>query len=44
MKLRCDKCNYFFEAVREPSVCPHCGSENSLSQEKSAEDLLNEIE
>jgi rubrerythrin len=44
MKLRCGNCSYFFEAFREPPVCPNCGAKDALTEEKSAEDLINEIE
>jgi rubrerythrin len=43
-KLRCKKCNYFFQAIREPPACPNCGERGKLCEEKSAEDLLNDIE
>lgn len=41
-KLRCKNCNYNFEAERIPNLCPNCGEEKSIYQERSAEELVGE--
>lgn len=43
-EFRCKKCNYSFKGIRVPSQCPNCGNQNSLSEEKSAQELLKELE
>jgi predicted RNA-binding Zn-ribbon protein involved in translation (DUF1610 family) len=45
VKFICESCSYkkdFKEFV--PAKCPYCGEEHTLGEEKSAEQLLEEIE
>jgi len=39
----CINCKYKFSARTKPSLCPYC-NKSSIEKEKSAEDLLNEID
>lgn len=41
VKFVCSKCNYRFEANKAED-CPYCG-EKTVSREKSASELLNEV-
>ena len=40
-KFVCSKCNYRFQAQKADN-CPYCG-ENSISEEKSASELVEEV-
>ncbi|MEA3329247.1 MAG: hypothetical protein U9Q06_00705 [Nanoarchaeota archaeon] len=44
MELRCKKCNFFFQGSGNSNLCPNCGEKNVLFEEKSAEELINEID
>lgn len=45
MAFQCRKCSYRFESKQKiPKKCPFCGSIGSVIMEKTAEDVLNEIE
>ncbi len=45
-KFRCKRCNYSFsmEAKVTPKVCPNCGNTNCIEREKSASELLDEMQ
>ena len=43
VKFVCKKCNYRFESESNFD-CPYCGRDESVKKEKSAVELLNEIE
>ncbi|MBS3072720.1 rubredoxin [Candidatus Pacearchaeota archaeon] len=45
-KFRCKRCNYSFsrEGSVNPKTCPNCGNTNCIYKEKSATELLDEIE
>lgn len=40
----CTNCRYRFKATKLPKTCPYCGKENVVEREKSAEDIVSEIE
>ena len=39
----CLNCNFRFKAAKKTSLCPYC-NKNAVETEKSAEDLLSEID
>lgn len=43
-KFMCNQCNYRFEfdMNRIPNLCPNCGGTDSVSKEKTAEELVDE--
>lgn len=45
MAYQCRKCSYRFESsIKLQKKCPFCGSIGSVVTEKTAEDVINEIE
>ncbi|HLC96290.1 MAG TPA: hypothetical protein VJH97_03145 [Candidatus Nanoarchaeia archaeon] len=44
MKLQCSRCSYAFESTTLPLRCPYCGKSGTVYKQKSAQDLLNEVE
>ena len=44
LKLYCTKCSYSFEKDRVPSRCPYCAEDGSIREEKSAQEVLDEVE
>jgi rubrerythrin len=43
-EFRCKKCNYSFKGISMPPLCPNCGENESLYEEKSAQELIEGIE
>jgi len=43
-KFVCKSCNYNFEfeMQRLPKICPNCGDKDSVTKEKTAEELVEE--
>lgn len=39
----CLNCNYNFKSKQSPKTCPYC-NKNTVEKEKSAEDIISEIE
>ncbi len=44
MRLVCSECGYTFDSKKMVDVCPYCGAKHTLHREKTAEDLLNEVD
>ncbi len=46
MKFNCQNCGYNFEykGKKIPKKCPYCDKECTLSKEKSAEELIENLE
>ena len=46
MKFVCKNCNYQFESTTrdEKNICPYCGKKEAVEPEKSASDLLSEVD
>ena len=42
-KLFCTKCNYNFEKDKVPSRCPYCAEDNSVVVQRTAQDILDEV-
>ncbi|HOI18376.1 MAG TPA: hypothetical protein PLX15_00750 [Candidatus Woesearchaeota archaeon] len=44
MKIFCTFCGYHFENRKEevPKICPYCGRNDTLEQEKSVQKFLDE--
>jgi hypothetical protein len=45
-KFRCTNCNYRFDVKpgkRAPNRCPYCAKEKCLEQEKTAQELLDNL-
>jgi rubrerythrin len=40
----CLNCRYRFKAGEKPKACPWCSKSGSVEQERSAEDIVNEVE
>lgn len=45
-KFHCTSCNYEFEVKegKPPKKCPFCGRMGTVRREKSAAELLNEVD
>lgn len=43
-KLYCTKCNYNFEKDKVTSRCPYCAEDNSVKVQRTAQDILDEVE
>ncbi|MFH1249223.1 MAG: hypothetical protein V1660_03655 [archaeon] len=44
-KFQCTACNYEFEgSERPPKKCPYCGKFGAVKREKSATEILNEVD
>ena len=43
MQLVCKKCGYSVEKDKIPEKCPYCNREGTITEKKSAQDLLNEV-
>ena len=39
-KFRCEACGYSLERNTKPKTCPYCGKNNSMAEEKNAEQIL----
>ena len=44
LKLYCIKCNYSFEKEKITSRCPYCAEDNSIKEQRSAQDIIDEVE
>ncbi|MBI5148122.1 hypothetical protein HZA33_00400 [Candidatus Pacearchaeota archaeon] len=45
MAFQCKKCSYRFESKQKlPSKCPFCGTFGSVIIEKTAEDVIKDID
>jgi len=40
----CTNCRYRFKSSKDPRDCPYCGKDKGIEREKSASDILDEVE